>query len=140
MRPPPTLPDAASVLRMGLKLSEQELAVIRMAMAIYTTSKQPKLTWTGSRHIAVALAVGSDHAQKEPGGRLDTPDTAASWGNSCAAPDSSSSTKTTAPPPCGCCRVGMRSMRGAQACRTIGKRRSTIRGRRGLPFSNTTAS
>ena len=45
-----------------------------MAMAIHTASKQPKLTWTGWRHIAVALAIGSDHAQKESDGRLDTPD------------------------------------------------------------------
>lgn len=74
VRPPPSLPDAASVVKMGLKLSEQEFTVIRMAMAIYTTSKQPKLTWTGWRHIAVALAIGSDHAQKASGGRLDTPD------------------------------------------------------------------
>ena len=47
VRPPPALPDAASVLKMGLRLTEQELTVIRMAMAIHTTSKQPKLTWTG---------------------------------------------------------------------------------------------
>jgi hypothetical protein len=74
VRPPPTLPDAASVREMGFELTEQELTVIRMAMAIHTTSKQPKLTWSGWRHIAVALAIGSDHAQKESDGRLDTPD------------------------------------------------------------------
>ena len=45
--PPPTLPDAESFLKLGLRLSEQELTVIRMAMAIHTASKQPKLTWTG---------------------------------------------------------------------------------------------
>jgi hypothetical protein len=54
IRPPPVLPDAESVLKMGLTLTEEELAVIRMAMAIHTTSKQPKLTWTGWRHIALA--------------------------------------------------------------------------------------
>jgi hypothetical protein len=59
IRPPPILPDAASVLKMGLHLTEQEVAVVRMAMAIHTASKQPKLTWTGWRHIAVALAIGS---------------------------------------------------------------------------------
>jgi hypothetical protein len=74
VRPPPTLPDAASVQEMGFKLTEQELTIIRMGMAIHTTSKQPKLTWTGWRHIAVALAIGSDHAQQESDGRLDTPD------------------------------------------------------------------
>jgi hypothetical protein len=74
VRPPPTLPDAASVLKMGLSLTEQELTVIRMGMAIHSAAKQPKLTWTGWRHIAVALAIGSDHAQKASGGRLDTPD------------------------------------------------------------------
>jgi hypothetical protein len=74
VRPPPTLPDAASLLKMGLRLTEQELTVIRMGMAIHSAAKQPKLTWTGWRHIAVALAIGSDHAQKASAGRLDTPD------------------------------------------------------------------
>jgi hypothetical protein len=32
---------------MGLTLTEEELTVVRMAMAIHTVSKQPKLTWTG---------------------------------------------------------------------------------------------
>jgi hypothetical protein len=73
VRPPPTLPDAASVLKMGLHLTEQELTIIRMAVAIHTASKQPKLTWTGWRHIAVALAIGSEHARKTSGGRTDTP-------------------------------------------------------------------
>lgn len=73
VRPPPALPDAASVVEMGFKLSEQELTIVRMAMAIHTTSKQPKLTWIGWRHIAVALAIGSDHALKASGGRTDTP-------------------------------------------------------------------
>jgi hypothetical protein len=74
LRPPPTLPDVESVLKTGLRLTEQELTVVRMAMAIHTTSKRPKLTWTGWRHIAVALAIGSDHARKASRGRLDTPD------------------------------------------------------------------
>jgi hypothetical protein len=59
---------------MGLRLTEQETTVIRMGMAIHSAARQPKLTWTGWRHIAVALAIGSDHAQKASGGRLDTPD------------------------------------------------------------------
>ena len=58
----------------GLNLTEQEVTIIRMAMAIHTTSKQPKLTWIGWRHIAVALAIGSEQAKKASGGRLDTPD------------------------------------------------------------------
>jgi hypothetical protein len=62
VRPPPVLPDAESVPEMGLTLTEDELTVIRMAMAIHTVSKQPKLTWTGWRHIATALAIGSKHA------------------------------------------------------------------------------
>ena len=74
LRPPPVLPDAESVLEMGLTLTEDELTVIRMAMAIHTASKQPKLTWTGWRHIATALAIGSKHARKASKGRLDTPD------------------------------------------------------------------
>jgi hypothetical protein len=74
VRPPPTLPGAESLLDMELDLTEQELSVIRMAMAIHTASKQPKLTWMGWRHIAVALAIGSEQAQKESGGRMDTPD------------------------------------------------------------------
>ena len=52
IRPPPVLPDAESVLEMGLKLTEDDLTVNRMAMAIHTASKQPKLTWTGWRHLA----------------------------------------------------------------------------------------
>ena len=48
--------------------------MVRMAMAIHTTSKRPKLTWTSWRHIAVALAIGSDHARKASRGRRDTPD------------------------------------------------------------------
>jgi hypothetical protein len=73
VRPPPTLPDAASLVEMGLRLTEQEFTIVRMAMAIHTASKQPKLTWTGWRHIAVALAIGADHARKASGGRTDTP-------------------------------------------------------------------
>jgi hypothetical protein len=72
VRPPPVLPDAESVLEMGLTLTEDELTVIRMAMAIHTVSKQPKLTWTGWRHIATALAIGSKHARKAAKGH--TPD------------------------------------------------------------------
>jgi hypothetical protein len=74
VRPPPALPDAGTVRSLDLDLTEPELTVIRMAMAIHTASKQPKLTWTGWRHIAIALAIGSDHAQTASGGRLDTPD------------------------------------------------------------------
>jgi hypothetical protein len=74
LRPPPTLPDAESVLKMGLRLSEQEVTVVRMAMAIHATSKRPKLTWIGWKHIAVAVAIGSNHAKKASGGRRDTPD------------------------------------------------------------------
>jgi hypothetical protein len=73
LRPPPVLPDAQSVRDMGLKLSEQETTVIRMAMAIHTAAKQPKLTWTGWRHIATALAIGSEHAKRASDGRMDSP-------------------------------------------------------------------
>ena len=38
VRPPPTLPDAESVLKLGLRLSEQELMVIRMGMAIHSAA------------------------------------------------------------------------------------------------------
>jgi hypothetical protein len=73
VRPPPTLPDAQAVLDMGFPLTPQETDVIRMAMAIHIASKQPKLTWTGWRHIAVAVAIGTDHAREAAGGRMDTP-------------------------------------------------------------------
>ena len=73
VRPPPTLPDAESVLKLGLRLNEQELTLIRMAMAIHSASRQPKLTWNGWRHIAVACAIGSAHIKKQSGGRTDTP-------------------------------------------------------------------
>jgi hypothetical protein len=59
---------------MELDLTEEEFGIIRMAMAIHAASKQPKLTWAGWHHIAVALAIGSDQARKESGGRIDTPD------------------------------------------------------------------
>ena len=36
VRPPPTLPDAASLLKMGLGLTEQEFTVVRMGMAIHS--------------------------------------------------------------------------------------------------------
>jgi hypothetical protein len=74
LRPPPALPDAASVIEMGFPLTADEITVIRMAMALHTASKQPKLTWKGWRHIAVAVAIGSEHAKKAAKGRLDTPD------------------------------------------------------------------
>ena len=73
VRPPPTLPDAESVLKLGLRLNEQELTLIRMAMAIHSASRQPKLTWNGWRHIAVACAIGSGHLKKQSRGRTDTP-------------------------------------------------------------------
>jgi hypothetical protein len=74
VRPPPTLPGAESLIAMDIDLAEEELKVIRMAMAIHTASKQPRLTWMGWRHIAVALAIGSERAQKVSSGRMDTPD------------------------------------------------------------------
>ena len=73
IRPPPKLPDAESVIKMGFRLTAQETTTIRMAMAIHTASKQPKLTWTGWRHIAVAVAIGAEHVKKAAGGRTDTP-------------------------------------------------------------------
>jgi hypothetical protein len=48
-------------------------AVLRLGRRCTRASKQPKLTWTGWRHIAVALAIGSDHARQASGGRTDTP-------------------------------------------------------------------
>jgi hypothetical protein len=73
LRPPPALPDAASVIEMGFALSADEITVVRMAMALHTASKQPKLTWKGWRHIAVAVAIGSEHAKKASKGQTDTP-------------------------------------------------------------------
>jgi hypothetical protein len=73
VRPPRMLPDAKSLRDMGLELSAEELEIIRMAMAINAASRQPKLTWKGWRHIAVALDIGRDHALRTSGGRDDTP-------------------------------------------------------------------
>ena len=67
LRPPPVLPDADRIRDMGLNLSDDESTVIRMGMAIHTAARQPKLTWRGWRHIAVAVAIGSRHARKPPG-------------------------------------------------------------------------
>jgi hypothetical protein len=73
LRPPPMLPDAEAVLKMGLRLSEEEIRTIKAAMTLHTQSKQPKLTWIGWRQIALACAIGAEHAKKESDGRLDTP-------------------------------------------------------------------
>ena len=73
VRPPPTLPDAESVLKLGLRLSQQQLKVIRKGMAIHSASLQPKLTWHGWRHIAVACAAGAEHLKQATGGRARTP-------------------------------------------------------------------
>src|SRR6476620_2983221 len=70
VRPPPVLP---AVLRPGLRLSRQELTVIRRGMAVHAASLRPKLTWRGWRHIALACAIGAEHLKKTAGGRTDTP-------------------------------------------------------------------
>src|SRR4051812_34548590 len=75
LRPPPSLPDAESTaLALGFPLSADQLTVIRMAMAIHTASKQPKLTWRGWKHIAAACEIGGANARKAAKGRDDTPD------------------------------------------------------------------
>ena len=73
VRPPPTLPDAQSVRDMGFDLTDDELMTVRTAMAIHASSRQPKLTWTGWRQIALALYIGSKHAKKASGGKTATP-------------------------------------------------------------------
>jgi hypothetical protein len=73
LRPPPTLPAAENVVRIGLPLSEEELMIIRMAMGLHSASRQPKLTLTGWHYIATAIAVGQRYAKLASGGRTDTP-------------------------------------------------------------------
>jgi hypothetical protein len=73
VRPPPVLPDAQSVRDMGFDLTDDELMTVRTAMAIHASSRQPKLTWTGWRQIALALYIGSQHAKKASGGKTATP-------------------------------------------------------------------
>ena len=65
VKPPPTLPDAEAVQDMGLDLTEDEITVIRMAMAINSASRKPQLLWSGWKHIAVACAIGSERAQQK---------------------------------------------------------------------------
>jgi hypothetical protein len=65
VKPPPTLPDAQAVQDMGFDLTQDEITVIRMAMAINSASRKPQLLWSGWKHIAVACAIGSAHAQKQ---------------------------------------------------------------------------
>jgi hypothetical protein len=65
VRPPPTLPDAQSVRDMGFNLSPDELTTVRTAMAIHASSRQPTLTLTGWRQIALALYIGSKHARQQ---------------------------------------------------------------------------
>ena len=50
---------------MDLDLTPEEITVIRMAMAIHSASKKPQLTWSGWKHLAVALAIGSERAQRK---------------------------------------------------------------------------
>jgi len=73
VRPPPVLPDAQSVRDMGFDLTDDELMTVRTAMAIHASSRQPKLTCTGWRQIALALYIGSKHAKKASGGKTKTP-------------------------------------------------------------------
>src|SRR4051812_18755455 len=73
VRPPRILPDARSVRDMGFSLTDDELMTVRTAMAIHASSRQPKLTWTGWRQIALALLIGSTHAKKASGGKTATP-------------------------------------------------------------------
>ncbi len=42
-------------------------------MAIHASSRQPKLTWTGWKQIALALYIGAKHAKKASGGKTATP-------------------------------------------------------------------
>ena len=65
VKPPPALPDAEAVQDMGLDLTEDEITVIRMAMAINSASRKPQLLWSGWKHIAVACAIGSERAQRK---------------------------------------------------------------------------
>jgi hypothetical protein len=65
LRQPPPLPDAAAVIDIGLDLSEDEITMVQLAMSLHSASKQPKLTWTGWKHVAVAVAIGSEHAKKK---------------------------------------------------------------------------
>lgn len=73
VRPPPVLPDAQSVRDIGFDLTDDELMTVRTAMAIHASSRQPKLTWTGWKQIAIALLIGSMHAKKKSGGDTATP-------------------------------------------------------------------
>ena len=73
VRLPPVLPDARSARAFGLPLSRQQVAAIRRGMAIHEASLQPKLTWNGWRHIALACAIGAEHLKQAAGGRTDTP-------------------------------------------------------------------
>jgi hypothetical protein len=65
VRPPPALPDAEAVLEMDLDLTPDEITAIRMAMAIHSASKKPQLTWNGWKHLAVAISIGSERAQRK---------------------------------------------------------------------------
>jgi hypothetical protein len=73
VRAPPILPDAQSVRELGFDLTDDELMTVRTAMAIHASSRQPKLTWTGWRQIALALHIGSEHAKRASGGKTATP-------------------------------------------------------------------
>jgi hypothetical protein len=73
VRPPRDLPDAQSVRDMGFDLTDDELMTVRTAMAIHAASKQPKLTWSGWRQIALALDIGSRHAKKAANIPLERP-------------------------------------------------------------------
>ena len=66
---PPRLPDAMTLRQSGLPLSKSELDLVRAAMAVHASSRQPKLTWQGWKLIGAALEIAEAHVKKAADGQ-----------------------------------------------------------------------
>jgi hypothetical protein len=64
LRPVPELPEAATLVELGLPFTDTELLHIRTAMALHKASRQPMLTWDGWKAIGLALSIGEFRAKQ----------------------------------------------------------------------------
>jgi hypothetical protein len=68
LKPIPDLPEATTLRELGLSFAEDELTLIRTAMALHKESRQPQLTDAGWKVIGLALNVGEARAKQHADG------------------------------------------------------------------------
>lgn len=66
---PPRLPDAMTLHQSGLPFSKSEFDLVRAAMAVHASSRQPKLTWQGWKLIGTALEIAEAHVKRAADGQ-----------------------------------------------------------------------